>query len=82
MPRARPPSKKPKLKACKRCGALVNLNSNVCPVCGSTEFTDNWEGMIVITNPQGSELAKELGLETPGIYAIRVAGRVIKRAVQ
>ncbi|MCE4600645.1 MAG: DNA-directed RNA polymerase, subunit E'' [Desulfurococcales archaeon] len=79
MARGRAPSKKPKLKACKKCGALVTGETNVCPVCGSTEFTTNWEGMIVIINPETSELAKELDINSPGIFAIRVAGRVVKR---
>ena len=82
MPRSRPPSKKPKLKACRKCGALVDPKVNVCPFCGSTEFTDNWEGMIVITDTSTSSLAKELGIDKPGIYAIRVAGRVVKRVAQ
>ena len=82
MPRARPPSKRPRMKACKKCGALVDSSTNICPVCGSTEFTDNWEGIIVILDPSISELAKELGIEKAGLYAIRVAGRTIKRTPQ
>jgi len=77
--RGRAPSKKPKLKACKKCGALVQNDVNVCPVCGSTEFTTNWEGMVIIMDPQSSELAKELSIPNPGMFAIRVAGRVVKR---
>ena len=79
MPRGRAPSKKPKLKACKKCGALVTVDTNICPVCGSTDFTTNWEGMIVIIDPEHSELARELNITSPGIFAIRVAGRVVKR---
>ncbi len=82
MPRGRQPSKRPKLKACRKCGALVDSKVNVCPICGSTEFTDNWEGMIIILDPSHSELAKELQIEKPGLYAIRVAGRVVKRTAQ
>jgi len=77
--RARPPSKKPRLKACRKCGALVPLNERVCPVCGSTEFSEDWEGMVIIVDPENSELAKEIGLERPGIFAIKVAGRIVKR---
>ncbi|MCE4628472.1 MAG: DNA-directed RNA polymerase, subunit E'' [Desulfurococcales archaeon] len=79
MPGRRPPSRRPLLKACRKCGALVPPDTRVCPVCGSTEFTDNWEGMIVIADPEKSELAKELGIDKPGIFAIRVGGRVVKR---
>jgi len=79
MPRGRPPSKKPRLKACRKCGALVTLDTRVCPNCGSTEFTENWEGMIIIEYPELSLLAKELNIDKPGIFAIKVAGRVVKR---
>ncbi len=79
MPRARPPSKKPRLKACRKCGALVPLEEKICPVCGSTEFSEDWEGMIIVIDPELSELAREIGIEKPAIYAIKVAGRVIKR---
>jgi len=77
--RARPPSKKPRLKACRKCGALVPLDERVCPVCGSTEFSEDWEGMVIIVDPENSELAKEIGLERPGVFAIKVAGRIVKR---
>ena len=79
MPARRPPSKKPPLKACRRCGTLVSLDAKVCPNCGSNEFTDNWEGMIAIFDPETSILAKKLNIDKPGLYAIRVGGRVIKR---
>ena len=78
MPRPRPPSRKPRLKACRRCGALVPPSERVCPVCGSTEFSEDWEGMIIVIDP-ASELAREINIEKPGIYAIKVAGRVVKR---
>lgn len=79
MSREAAPSKRPKLKACRRCGALVQGDVNICPVCGSTEFTTNWEGMVVIVDPEKSELAGEISAKTPGVFAIRVAGRIVKR---
>ncbi|MCE4624742.1 MAG: DNA-directed RNA polymerase, subunit E'' [Desulfurococcales archaeon] len=79
MPSRRPPSRRPPLKACRRCGALVALDVKVCPFCGSTEFTDSWEGMVIILDPERSEIAKELGIDKPGAFAIKVGGRVVKR---
>ncbi len=79
MPRQRPPTKKPRLKACRRCGALVPLEERVCPICGSTEFSEDWEGMVIIVDPEKSLLASEIGITRPGMYAIRVAGRVVRR---
>ncbi len=79
MPARRPPTKRPPLKACRRCGALVPLDVKVCPYCGSSEFTDNWEGMIIILDVENSEIAKELNIEKEGFYAIKIGGRVVKR---
>ncbi len=79
MPSRRPPSRRPLLKACRRCGALVDLDARVCPVCGSTEFTDSWEGMIIILDVENSEISKELKITKPGFYAIKIGGRVVRR---
>ncbi len=78
-PARRAPTRRPPLKACRRCGGLVDREVRVCPYCGSTDFTDNWEGMIIILNPEESIIAKEIGVSSKGYYAIKVAGRVVKR---
>ncbi len=62
--------KVPRLKACKRCKALTS--KEVCPVCGSRDLTINWEGLVAIVDPVRSELAKRLGIESSGLYALRV----------
>ncbi len=60
-------------KACRKCKALVNKEANICPICGSSDFTDEWEGMVIIIDPENSEIAKMLGITKPGRYAIKVA---------
>ncbi len=72
MPR-KAPSKKISMKACKNCGALVPKESNVCPVCGSASFSEDWEGIFIILD-QESEIAKELKFNKKGIFAIKVSG--------
>ncbi|MEB3862063.1 MAG: DNA-directed RNA polymerase, subunit E'' [Desulfurococcales archaeon] len=69
---------KPRLKACRNCGALVPRDASVCPVCKSTSFTEDWEGMVIIISTD-SVLASELEIEKPGMYAIKVSGRIVKR---
>ena len=64
--------------ACKSCGALVSPESRVCPICGSTQFSEAWEGMVIIIDKE-SVLAKNLNIEKPGGYVIKVAGRVVQR---
>ena len=57
-------------KACKNCKRIVEKGKK-CPYCGG-ELTTNWKGMVVIIDPEKSEVAKLLGFTTPGKYAIRV----------
>jgi len=61
----------PKVKACKRCRALTQ--GDVCPLCGSRELTFNWEGVVAVLDPERSEVARRLGYERSGLYALRVA---------
>lgn len=55
--------------ACKLCHALSQEES--CPVCGG-EMSKEWQGYLEILDPENSVLAKEMGLLTPGKYALRV----------
>lgn len=57
-------------KACKKCRAIV-LKGTVCPVCKSTDLTSSFQGIVVIFDAE-SEIAKKLGITTPGKYAVKV----------
>ncbi len=59
-------------KACRKCKALVDRNTSECPICGSREFSEEWEGVVIVLDPEKSEIAKLLGVEKPGRYAIKV----------
>ncbi len=59
-------------KACRRCKSLVPKEATRCPVCGSTDLSENWEGAIIVLSVERSKLAKSLGFEKPGKYALRV----------
>ena len=67
------PIKRKPFKACRKCKALVDKDVGVCPICGSIDFTDEWEGVVIIIDPEKSLVAKMLGIEKPGRYAIKVA---------
>lgn len=64
--------KKKSFKACLRCKSLVPKDVEVCPVCGSTEFTENWEGAIIIIKENSKLVGKLEHVKGPGRYAIRV----------
>lgn len=57
-------------KACEDCNRLVE-DETECPVCKSNKLTSNWSGMVVVYDPEDSEIAEKLGISTPGRYAIR-----------
>jgi len=59
-------------KACIKCRALVPIETQVCPVCGSTEFSTEWSGIIIVVDPEKSEVAKFLNIKVAGRYALKV----------
>jgi DNA-directed RNA polymerase subunit E" len=63
-----------KLKACRKCKALVPLEVKKCPVCGGNSFTKFWRGMLIVIDPDRSEVARITGIQYPGMYAIAIAG--------
>lgn len=69
---SKPQKRKGVFKACKRCKALAPLDAAVCSVCGSAEFSEEWSGMVIIIDPEGSQIAKSLGISKPGRYAIKI----------
>ncbi len=46
---------------------------NRAPNCGSTDFSNEWNGLIIVEDVEKSCMAKFLGLTKPGIYAINVS---------
>lgn len=57
-------------KACKVC-RFVSKGPK-CPACGGTKLTDRWSGLILIVNPDKSEIARRLGIKVPGRYAAKI----------
>jgi DNA-directed RNA polymerase subunit E" len=60
------------LKACVKCKALVQDTVEVCPICGSREFTEEWDGFIAVIDPEKSEAAKMLSISQKGVFSIKV----------
>ena len=60
------------LKACAKCKRLVEPKVEVCPNCGSRVFSDDWEGLIIIMDPENSIVSQKLEIDKPGMYALKV----------
>lgn len=56
-------------KACKKCKMVYE--GNECPNCQSKEFVESWKGNVIIFKPEESEIAKKIGANKPGVYAIK-----------
>lgn len=57
-------------KACKNC-RMISAGP-VCPNCKSTNLSDDWTGLVIVIDPNNSEIAKKMVIKTSGKYAIRV----------
>ena len=55
--------------ACKNCSAVTE--EDTCPLCQNPTSKD-WNGYIVVVDHNRSELAKKMGLNANGKFALRV----------
>lgn len=59
------------LRACKKCRYLST--EKICPICGG-ETSKEWQGYLIIIDYTKSEIAKKMGIEHNGRYALKVRG--------
>ncbi len=59
-------------KACRSCRYVLEAG-DVCPVCGSNQFTTFWRGYVVVLKAEESEIAQKMGITKPGKYALRLS---------
>lgn len=57
-------------KVCKNCHRIVE--GKVCPICNESSFSDEWRGLIIVVDPEKSQIAGKMNVDTPGHYALRV----------
>lgn len=58
------------LRACRLCKILTERE--ICPVCRGKDLSEDYTGLLVVLDPESSELAKKLGVDDRGRYALRV----------
>jgi len=56
-------------KACRECHRV--LDGDNCPIHGDAA-TEDWRGYAIILDPEESEIAEKMNIETPGKYALKV----------
>jgi len=57
--------------ACKECRYIVQTKEKTCPKCHG-ELSEKFSGMIIVLDPERSEVAKLISVNAPGAYAVRV----------
>ena len=57
------------MKACTVCKRITDKDH--CPKCGNPT-SDNWSGLLIITDPEESRIAKELNITDADEYCLRV----------
>jgi len=52
---------------------MIKENPSIrCPICKSTDLSEDFSGHVIIVDPENSEIAEKLGVTLPGNYALRV----------
>lgn len=59
------------MTACKECRYIVHGKEKTCPKCQG-ELSDKFSGMVIILDPERSEVAKLVEINMVGSYAVRV----------
>lgn len=59
------------MRACKNCRYIIYTNDKVCPKCGG-ELSEKFSGMVIVLDPERSEIAKVVEVTAVGSYAIKV----------
>ncbi len=57
-------------KACPNCHFLTR--ESVCPKCKTSGLSDDFSGLVVIFDPEGSAVAKAMNIKVKGRYALKV----------
>ena len=66
--------------ACAECSVILpdpEKKNDIpqCNRCPGAQVTTDWQGYVIIMNPERSEIAKRLNVDRPGKYALKVNTR-------
>jgi len=57
-------------KACSTCRLITK--ESVCPRCKTPSLSDDFSGLLIVFNPDGSAMAKAMNIKEKGRYALKV----------
>lgn len=56
--------------ACRKCKGITT--SKICNNCGSSDLSPDWIGIVLVDDPDNSQIAHSLGITKKGKFAIKV----------
>lgn len=57
-------------QVCRECHRIIS--GQTCPICGSSNLSSDWSGMVIIIDPEKSEIAKKIDVKVADKYALKV----------
>ncbi len=57
-------------KACSVCHFITR--ENVCPKCRGSSLSDDFSGLLIVFDTEGSAIAKAMNIKEKGRYALKV----------
>jgi DNA-directed RNA polymerase subunit E" len=57
-------------RACRNCKIIIE--ENVCPICKGTNLSDDYSGLLIIVDPEGSQMAQKMEIKKEGWYALKI----------
>ncbi len=58
--------------ACGECNAILDDEQDQCHHCPTSPISRDWQGLVIVFNPEMSEVGKRMGVTRPGSYALKV----------
>jgi DNA-directed RNA polymerase subunit E" len=57
-------------RACRNCKIIIE--ENVCPICRGTDLSDDYSGLLIVVDPEGSQMAQKMEIKKEGRYALKI----------
>jgi DNA-directed RNA polymerase subunit E" len=57
-------------RACRTCKIITE--ENVCPICKGTDLSDDYSGLLIVVDPEGSQMAQKMEIKKEGRYALKI----------
>ena len=57
-------------RACRNCKIIIE--ENICSICRGTDLSDDYSGLLVVLEPEGSQMAQQMEIKKEGRYALKI----------